>query len=214
MNELNVSPIEEIDLLLKWLVPTSSTFAFSIRAFNVHAPERELQRIWDRLHGRYGRPEMVEATIKKKLDNFPKLSNKEMNKLYDVLDILTKLVSTKFDVHSSQLLSYFDPSSVINTIVNKLSYGLQEKWTTRALTYKKQYKVPFPPLYVFIDFIREMSELKNDKAFVYDNSRVTPRSIPERGDRRESIVNRKTNVQLETMKRYPIHKAQHSLLCC
>lgn len=71
VNELNVSPFEEMDLLVKWLGPTSSTFASSIRASNVHAPERRLQRIRERLHDRYGRPEMVEATIKKKLDNFP-----------------------------------------------------------------------------------------------------------------------------------------------
>nr|XP_034305596.1 uncharacterized protein LOC117682359 [Crassostrea gigas] len=170
VNELNVSPFEEMDLLVKWLGPTSSTFATSIRASNVHAPERGLQRIWERLHDRYGRPEMVEATIKKKLDNFPKLSSKEMNRLYDLLDILSELESTKSDVHYSQLLSYFDTSSGINPIVNKLPYGLQEKWTTRASTYKKQYKVPFPPLSVFIDFIRDMSEVKNDPAFVLTNS--------------------------------------------
>nr|XP_034318941.1 uncharacterized protein LOC105335138 [Crassostrea gigas] len=214
VNELNVSPFEEMDLLVKWLGPTSSTFASSIRASNVHAPERGLQRIWERLHDRYGRPEMVEATIKKKLDSFPKLSSKEMNRLYDLLDILSELESTKSDVHYSQLLSYFDTSSGINPIVNKLPYGLQEKWTTRASMYKKQYKVPFPPLSVFIDFIRDMSEVKNDPAFVYDNPRIAPSSTPACGNRRDSILNRKTYVQQETMKRCPIHKAEHSLLCC
>lgn len=67
------------------------------------------------LHDRYGRPEMVEATIKKKLDNFPKLSSKEMNILYDLLDILSELESTKSDVYYSQLLSYFDTSSILQS---------------------------------------------------------------------------------------------------
>lgn len=35
--------------------------------------------------------------------------------------------------------------------------------------YKKQYKVLFLLLFVFIDFIRDMSEVKNDLVFVYDN---------------------------------------------
>lgn len=67
---------------------------------------------------------------------------------------------------------------------------------------------------VLIDFIRDMSEVKNDLAFVYDNPRIAPSSTHARGNRRDSIRNRKTCVQQETMKRCPIHKAEHSLLCC
>ncbi|XP_062610035.1 uncharacterized protein LOC134271839 [Saccostrea cucullata] len=214
VKELNVSAFEEMDLLVKWLGPTSANFASSIRASNVHSPERGLRKIWERLQERYGRPEMVEAALKKKLDNFPKLTTKDMNKLYDLLDILSELESTKCDEHYSHSLSYFDTSTGIIPIVNKLPYALQEKWTNRAATYKKQYGVPFPPLTFFIDFVRDMSQMKNDPAFMYESSRTSASSTPKKENKKDFIVNRKTYVQHETMKRCPIHKAEHSLLNC
>jgi hypothetical protein len=38
--ELDVTPFEEIDLLVTWLGPESSRFAKSIRAANAHDPPR------------------------------------------------------------------------------------------------------------------------------------------------------------------------------
>ena len=91
--ELGVTPFEEIDLLVKWLRPESSKFAKSIRAANAHDPPRGLQRIYDRLQEHYGRPEMVESAMKRKLNSFPTLTNKNNVKLYDFLDILTEIES-------------------------------------------------------------------------------------------------------------------------
>ena len=91
--ELGVTPFEEIDLLVKWLGPESSKSAKSIRAANAHDPPRGLQRIYDRLQERYGRPEMVESAMKRKLNSFPTLTNNDNVKLYDLLDILTEIES-------------------------------------------------------------------------------------------------------------------------
>ena len=91
--ELGVTPFEEIDLLVKWLGPESSKSAKSIRAATAHDPPRGLQRIYDRLQERYGRPEMVESAMKRKLNSFPTLTNKDNVKLYDLLDILTEIES-------------------------------------------------------------------------------------------------------------------------
>ena len=91
--ELGVTPFEEIDLLVKWLGPESSKSAKSIRAANAHDLPRGLQRIYDRLQERYGRPEMVESAMKRKLNSFPTLTNKDNVKLYDLLDILTEIES-------------------------------------------------------------------------------------------------------------------------
>lgn len=44
----------------------------------------------------------------KKLDNFPKLTSKDRLKLYDLLDILSKLESTKCDEQYSHSLSYYE----------------------------------------------------------------------------------------------------------
>ena len=72
--ELGVTPFEEMDLLVKWLGPESCKFAKSIRVANAHDPLRGLQRIYDRLQERYGRPEMVESAMKRKLNLFQKFT--------------------------------------------------------------------------------------------------------------------------------------------
>lgn len=77
IRELQVAPREETDLLVKWLGPESTKYASSLRASNVHNPEKGLQRIWNRLDERYGSPEMIEAALKTKLNDFPKLTNRD-----------------------------------------------------------------------------------------------------------------------------------------
>lgn len=91
IRELIISPFEEMDILIKWLGPESTKFAKSLRAANAHDPPRGLKQIWDRLHERYGRPEMIEHSLKRKLNSFPTLINKDAKKLYDLLDILTEI---------------------------------------------------------------------------------------------------------------------------
>ena len=110
IKELNVTPFEEMDLLVKWLGPESKRFASSIRTSNIHNPFTGLHRIWERLEERYGRREMVEAALKQKLDSFPKVSSKEPKKLYDLLDILPKIESAKENPRYSVLLSYYEAS--------------------------------------------------------------------------------------------------------
>ena len=132
-----MSVFEEMDLLVKWLGPSSSKFARSIRAANVGDADKGLKCIWERLHERYGHPEMVESAFKKKLNAFPHFTNKDARKLYDLLDILTEIESAKANPQYSTLLAYFDSSSGINHIVQKLPYGLQEKWTNQASKYTK-----------------------------------------------------------------------------
>ena len=73
IKEQNVTPFEEMDLLVKWLGPEPKRFANSIRTSNIHNQFTGLHRIWKRLEERYGRPEMVEAALKQKLDIFPKV---------------------------------------------------------------------------------------------------------------------------------------------
>jgi hypothetical protein len=46
-----------------------------------------LQRIYDRLQERYERPEMVESAMKRKLNLFPTLTNKDNVKLYDLFTL-------------------------------------------------------------------------------------------------------------------------------
>ena len=87
--------VEELDLLVKWLGPESSKHARSLRAANAQEPTRGLERVWQRLDERYGRPEMVEPALKNKLSDFPKLTNKDNNKLYELSDLMSEIESVK-----------------------------------------------------------------------------------------------------------------------
>ena len=69
VEELGCIPVEELDLLVKWLGPESKKYAKNIRTANAN---RCLQRLWERFDERYGCPEMVEAALK--LATFPKLN--------------------------------------------------------------------------------------------------------------------------------------------
>lgn len=75
--------MEELDLMVKWLGPESTRHANSIRASNIHDPTKGLQRLWERLDERYGSPESVEASLIAKLNNFPKLTQKDNKELYE-----------------------------------------------------------------------------------------------------------------------------------
>ena len=220
MKELNVTPFEEMDLLVKWLGPESSRNALSIRMSNPNDPARGLQRIWERLEERYGCPEMVESALKQKLANFPKLTNKDSKKLYELADILAEIEAAKENTRYHALLAYFDASSGISPIVSKLPYNLQEKWTSRAVSYKRQHDTTFPPFSVFADFIRDMSRIKNDPGLNYENScsQLSREKPPTKGQGSKALVSaRKTELSLSNRdleKICPLHKTGHSLNSC
>ena len=126
VNELSLSPMEELDLMIKWLGPESRRQAMSIKTSNARDPQKGLERIWERLEERYGAPEMVETSLKQKLAAFPKLTRRDTKKLYELVDILPEVEPVKEDQQYSLLLSYFDTSAGVIPIVNKLPVGLQE----------------------------------------------------------------------------------------
>lgn len=79
MSELGVSPAEEVDLLVKWLGPNSSNQALRIRASNTEDPYQCLRKIWNRLEERFGCPDIVEDTLKRKIASFPSCQIKTRN---------------------------------------------------------------------------------------------------------------------------------------
>lgn len=81
--ELQVTPFEKMDLLVKFLCPESSKFAASIRTANTTYSKRGLERIWSRLQERYGSPELVESALKTKLRDFPRITNRDSKRLYE-----------------------------------------------------------------------------------------------------------------------------------
>ncbi|XP_071142064.1 uncharacterized protein [Mytilus edulis] len=172
-DELQVSDSEQIDLLIKWLGPESAKHAISIRASNANNPTIGIQRLWKRLDERYGAPEMLEASLRSKLDKFPTLTNKDNARLYELSDILSEIEYHKENPKLGCLLAYFDSPTGINPVIEKLPYGLQEKWITRASRYKSNHGVAFPPFTELSAFISEISRIKNDPGLIF-GSKVTP----------------------------------------
>jgi hypothetical protein len=225
--ELKVTPDEEFDLLLKWLGPESSKHAISIRAATMKDPTNGLVRLWARLDERYGSPEMVEAALKVKLSRFPKLSNKDNIKLYELSDVVSEIEATMYDEKYASLLAYYHSSSGVNPIVSKLPYGLQEKWTTQAVKYKDQHNVTYPPFKVFAEFLRTVSRIRNDPSFNYDMTSNVNHSEHDTRSRhlqqRATISTNKTDVSysppreiqgIDIAIRCPVHNTRHSLNQC
>ena len=109
-------------------------------------------------------------------------------------------------------------------IVAKLPYQLQERWTNRAVEYKKRHDVSYPPFPVFANFIREMSKIKIDPGFDYERCSFTNREVhvPNKNTpSRPVIVARKIEVEpsppspsLGPDKVCPIQKSKHTLNTC
>lgn len=225
MQELQVSYVEELDLLVKWLGPESAKHALSIRSSNAGNPERGCFRIWERMDERYGSPEMVESALQDKLTNFPRLGNKDNKRLYELADILSEIESLKEDPKYRSLLAYYDASSGVRPIVSKLPYNVQEKWTSEALRYKRAYNVSFPPFTFFANFIRQISSAKNDPSFAYDNQPTAASSKNKPASSKSMVAARKTEVEstepskfkpgkVDPSKTCPLHKSGHALNRC
>ena len=232
MKEMSVNPSEEMDLLVKWLGVESRKFALSIRSANTHDPGKGLKRIWERLDERFGSPEMVHSVIIKKLHEFPKIGPKDIV-LYELSDILTDIESLKEDPKYANLLAYFDSSVGVSPVVAKLPYNLQEKWTTRASTFKRVHSVTFPSLWVLTKFIQEQAKIRNDPGFMYSTVPTSYSYSDKTANfrNRPMVASKKTEVNKETNQtvheigtekspnsydpsRCPIHKANHALTDC
>ncbi|XP_063404237.1 uncharacterized protein LOC134687709 [Mytilus trossulus] len=171
MRELNVTPSEELDLLVKWLGPESCKQALSIRAANVGNASQGVARIWARLQDRFGSPEIVESALRKKLNNFAKIGNKDNKRLFELFDIVSEIEAVKENDMYRSIFSVYDSSAGVKIIIAKLPYNIQEKWTTEATRYKTQNHMVYPPFTVFTQFLQKIAKMKNDPSFFFEDCR-------------------------------------------
>lgn len=162
--DLDLTAKEEMDLLVKWLGTDSREKVKRIRAVHVKNPDRGLSMIWERLDECFGAPEVVECSLLKRLETFPKISNKEWKKLRELGDLLMELLVAKSEGVLLGL-ACLDTARGIASIVQKLSFNLQDKWMTLSYTFKQQHRVPFPPFSVLVNFVVEQARMRNDPSF-------------------------------------------------
>ncbi|XP_070206193.1 uncharacterized protein [Littorina saxatilis] len=202
MLDLDVSPAEELDLLAKYLGPESKRYAQSLRSANIGNPQRGLQLLWKRLDERFGSPELIEACLKARLEEFPPIS-KDQRSLYELSDLLEEILSAKMNPVLAPLFALYDSSTGVNMVVRKLPHHLRQKWVMRAATYKSNHHVPFPPFEFFVDFVKTCATIQNDPAFNLENDKKA-----------KPVLSRKTNLEAKS-ELCPIHTtARHSLLEC
>ncbi|KAK0155364.1 hypothetical protein N1851_002321 [Merluccius polli] len=118
---------------------------------------------WMHLEECYGSPQTIEKALLDKLEMFPKIGNKDALKLRELGHLLRELESAKLEGYLPGL-AYFDTSRGVNPIVEKLPYGLQEKWMTQ---------VQFPLFSFFTDFVCREACTRNDPSFTLSSSGIT-----------------------------------------
>lgn len=144
--------------------------------------------VWQWLEDSYGSPEVIEHSLLKRIEDFPKLSNRD-NQLLQLLGDL--LLEVEFEKSG---LAVLDMPRAVNPIVEKLPYGLQEKWVSQGLRYKEEYRVPFPPFSFFSQFIRSQAKTKNDPSFIFTSNTQSHFKSPK--PTKSPVSVRKTEVLL------------------
>ncbi|XP_043977905.1 uncharacterized protein LOC122833959 [Gambusia affinis] len=225
IKDLNVTAQEELDLMVKWLGAESGQQAKRIRSANVFSPTVALDLVWQRLEESYGSPEVVENALLKKIEQFPKLNNRDNIKLRELGDILQEIECAK-DGGYLLGLSYLDTARGVNPIVEKLPYGLQEKWIATGAKHKEEHKVAFPPFSVFSRFVRQQAKIRNDPSFDITPANASFKKEKSfKSNNRQVITVHKTDIPIDASsfqtsyskliespdKICPIHKKPHPL---
>lgn len=90
----------------------------------------------------------------------------------------------------------------------------------RASNYKTKKSVPYPPFSYFVEFLQEMSKIRNDPGFQYEASLSAPTPNQYRKTKNTTVLSCKTevepnrNLDYRGQKWFPIHNANHSLKDC
>lgn len=169
--DVHLTPTQELDLMTKWLGKESSSQIKRIRSVYVNNPAEALQKAWDRLQECYAAPEIIEKSLFQRLDSFPKMTAKDNVKLRELGDLLQEIQGAKEDGYLPGLL-YLDTSRGIRPIVDKLPYGIQEKWMSLGSQYKEDHHDCFPPFSYFCKFICKEAKRRNDPSFNQQNSQT------------------------------------------
>lgn len=182
ITDLDLCASKELDLLVKWLGRESVEHAKRMRTVHINNPEAALKKAWARLNKCYASPEVIECALYRKLDRFPKISNKDYIKLGELGDLLMELQSAKEDGYLLGL-AYLNTACSIDPIVEKLPYGLQEKWVSHGSRYKDGHRGYFPPFSHFTEFICYEACTRNDPSFALLVNSAAPERIEKSGSR-------------------------------
>lgn len=144
-----------------------------VHSVHVSNPNLALHKAWERLCECYAAPKIIEKSLFQRLDSFPKIPAKDHSKLRELWDLLMEIQGAKENGYLAGL-SYLDTSCGIGPIVDKLPFGLQEKWLSSGSRYKEENHGHFPPFEYFCNFVCYEAKKQNDPSFMHQGSTTTP----------------------------------------
>ena len=204
--KLYLDPLEETDMLIKWLGQDSSVTAKKLKNLYLDEPEKGLEEIWRRLNRTYGAPEVLERNIKEKVAAFPKIGS-DLSKLSDLSDLLNEVRKAKANPKLRSLAAY-DGALGIEPIINKLPQSIKSEWASYGARYKRNNDGIFPPFDVFAGFIEQQAVDRNDPSFIHCAATQADRPIRE-------VSVHKTEVSSKDYTRHcPLHQDHHPLRNC
>ncbi|XP_061776027.1 uncharacterized protein LOC133568236 [Nerophis ophidion] len=214
----HLTTTQELDLMTKWLGKESGEHVRRIRSMYVNHPELALHKAWERLRDCYATPEIIEKSRFDRLDNFPKISNKDNARLRELGDLLMEIQGFKKDGYVTGL-SYLDTSRGIRPIVDKLPYSLQEKWTSSGFLYKEHNNGCFPPFHYFCVFVCSEAKKRNDPSFTYQYNTTAnlDKHIAKGFNSNRPITVHKTDIlttNSDPNECCPLHNKPHPLKKC
>lgn len=112
-----------------------------IKTVNIRDLAVGLYMAWGRLDEVYGSLEAIKQALFSKLENFPKVTTKDPQRLRDLTDLLSKLQAAKEAGYLAGL-SCLDISRGIRPIIEKLPYNLL--WLYYGTKYKQEHFITFP----------------------------------------------------------------------
>nr|XP_054593728.1 uncharacterized protein LOC129160752 [Nothobranchius furzeri] len=218
--EVQLTETQELDLMTKWLGKESGQQIRCIRSVYVNNASLSLHKAWERLNDCYGAPEIIEQSLFQRLDSFPKIRAKDHVRLRELGDLLTEIQGAKEDGFLTGL-TYLDTSRGIGPIVDKLPYGLQEKWVSSGSDFKEENNGRFPPFSYFCDFVCHEAKKRNDPSFIRqgnDANSTKPERLPVKSfNTTKSITVHKTDVSTfnnDPSQNCPLHNKPHPLKKC
>ncbi|XP_072892771.1 uncharacterized protein [Hemitrygon akajei] len=211
---------QELDLMAKWLGKDSCEQVRRIRSVYINDPGLALSKAWERLREGYGAPEIIEAALYRRLENFPKVSAKDHAKLRELGDLLMEIQGAKEDGYSAGLV-YLDTPTGIRQLVDKLPFGLQDRWLSVASEYKEEYSGRFPPFKYFTRFVCKEAKKRNDPSLMGPGS-STIYTKPDKSSSNNFNINKPVSVlKIEAFttnndpsKECPLHNKPHPLKKC
>eukprot|EP00794_Sanderia_malayensis_P004930 gene4930-5577_t len=163
--DLELTAAQELNLVMKWLGEKSSKIVAPLRAINIENPQVGLQMVWETLEKKYGTAEVLEESLTSRLEKFPKFNAKDGEKLQQLAYLLLEIQAAKrTGIYKG--LAVLDSAKGLRQMVEKLPFPLQERWMRVGTTYKRQNNATFPPFEVFVEFVNQEADMRNDVSFL------------------------------------------------